>query len=887
MVNVRIRVIAASVGVVGGVGLSLAAVAGGAESSAEIDAAEQTMGSVMPAAVTDSLAMTSDDGETFSPTLEATDEGFEAVDTEVDLTISADAHEGYAVETLSGQMTVTPVGVAEMATAGQQTSGGDAVVFAGTQGTAEGSADTVIRPMPDGAETFTTLKSVDSPSSYTWEVQLNGDEELRETDEGGIRIIDPTPDRELADLPPAPPSKPVSKAEIEEQIAAGKLPADTQYFDPGTDEEALDAAAEGGTGVRAPTPLANPPGEIDQPPSVTEIPRPDGPPPSEEAVGEEFLEAFPNHREVEAEPAGDEARAKIEAAIKDRLTRNAELAEEAQLERLNEQPLEVAVIDPPSSIDAAGDRVPTSLEVEENRFTMTVDTDGAAFPIVADPYTRISEDLGHWACCAPTYGWITSWYWAANWWPYGQWYTAYMLYHAGANGWYIGDLAQYGYPGWYEIWWYDRYLAVSGAGWGNIYTLSWYQQPYQYWGVVSNDPYWVPNIQSRDVYYAKPHNFGFNDDFVQGGNTNLINGYLSAAGLAGAEIIRFPISWCMVGRNAGARETELDPSQWHWELYDAAFSAIAAARPDGPQGRKIKVIAEPLDSPAWANDVATQLGDCSTTNAPESDPATPPDDQHLDDWTTFVNKVINRYGQNGSVAQAQIVAVEAWNEPNIPRFWGSTVPKSQFNPQPGRFARIVNAVHDANAVGNNLPVLPGGMSPERSPANTLAQALDQNASSHIRPAAVDGISIHAYATTVPEIDPAVQQLKDQYNEIVNAATSAGFGSVDRWVTEVGYPLRAGVAGQAVEDKYRQVYVMAGIYDWLETRPGIRSIIVHRLVDGFEEPEYVNPDGTPGPNRGFGAIRPMADPSQNKLRPLWCSLADQQGLVYDWASTCPG
>lgn len=52
----------------------------------------------------------------------------------------------------------------------------------------------------------------------------------------------------------------------------------------------------------------------------------------------------------------------------------------------------VGAIAPPWAVDAAGDAVPTSYSVADNVVTQTVDSDGAQFPIVADPAISVGSE---------------------------------------------------------------------------------------------------------------------------------------------------------------------------------------------------------------------------------------------------------------------------------------------------------------------------------------------------------------------------------------------------------------------------------------------------------------------------------------------------------------
>lgn len=83
-----------------------------------------------------------------------------------------------------GTLTIKPVGVDATATKGQVVAG-DAVVYADT----DKAADTVVRPMATGIETFTQLRGRSAPESYSWTVDLPGNQKLLRQPDGGINVV--------------------------------------------------------------------------------------------------------------------------------------------------------------------------------------------------------------------------------------------------------------------------------------------------------------------------------------------------------------------------------------------------------------------------------------------------------------------------------------------------------------------------------------------------------------------------------------------------------------------------------------------------------------------------------------------------------------------------
>ena len=286
-----------------------------------------------------------------------------------------------------------------------------------------------------------------------------------------------------------------------------------------------------------------------------------------------------------------------------------------------------------------------------------------------------------------------------------------------------------------------------------------------------------------------------------------------------------------------------------------------------------------VDAPAWANSYPDDVDPCD-------DVSVPPGPDFEDEWATFVRMIASEWGAE----RYGLVAIEAWNEPNLRPFWGvratkpdgsQITPPPTFAPQPQRFASIVNAanlaIEDWNGVPANaiargglpaIEVLPGGMSPEGIEGSQeqadifLDNALDgTNNQPHLvfgpGSGTVDGLAVHLYATFAETEKRASRRVRDDYNALVAVLNQNGYTDVPRWITELGFPT-APLGSRNVPRKaaspVRQCRRLTDAYMRFANRsPRPRSFIIHRLFDpgpGGEENRFgvarVDPvDQTPG------------------------------------------
>ncbi|CAA9493012.1 MAG: hypothetical protein AVDCRST_MAG85-1333, partial [uncultured Solirubrobacteraceae bacterium] len=431
-----------------------------------VDDAVEALMDANPAAVDETPV----DGERVVPAVEQTADGFVADAKSTDVEIGDEPTDPITLETRAGDLDITQQNVAPLASDGEAV-GDSAVVYANTGK----DADTAVKPTEGGVETFTGIRSEDAAEDFSFEVDLAGEETLVEMPDGGVAIVDADPDPAAkAEAGPKPADVPAGSEQADEL----KEKAGVDAVDPDPKAEAEAEAAVEETGVKRPE-GAEGAAAVDARPDETVKPddaatAPGAPVPT--------LEDAPTAEEL-AEKA-----AKVEQQVEDTAEATLESAQDsaqaadAAVEKANaaqaaEQPVVVAEFHPPTSQDADGDPVETTLEVEGDTVTMHVDHRGedVAYPIAADPWVTVVK---------------TRWVWKAR--PVYR--TETYLSHWEQSSFYVGH--------WHPAWcWWGVHCTDAGWGWWrnyynwNTYLTYW---PSWDWG-PSYQLYWRPVYRQRSV----------------------------------------------------------------------------------------------------------------------------------------------------------------------------------------------------------------------------------------------------------------------------------------------------------------------------------------------------------------------------------------------------
>ncbi len=331
------------------------------------------------------------EGEETATSVKATESGFEATGTQPDVTLSKEAEDPISVETQSGDLEVTPVGTSPAAGDGEVVNE-DVVVYPNT-GT---DSDTAVRPTENGVETFTGIRSEEAAEDFSFKVDLDGEEKLEKTDDGGVAIIDTDADPAAA-----------YEGEKPADVAAGTDRADElKAADPAAtsaSDARPDAATDAATAAEDIRPVDDP-AKVEQAADSGALEAPAGEKPAGEPAagsGEGAEQAADAAVEAAVAEAKAEATDELGELRQEAARSNAVIDEAAEQTDEDASEVVVATIKPTWAKDADGDAVETSLSVEGDTVTMHVEhqDEDVAYPIVADPWVEVQRwyvGISHW-----------------------------------------------------------------------------------------------------------------------------------------------------------------------------------------------------------------------------------------------------------------------------------------------------------------------------------------------------------------------------------------------------------------------------------------------------------------------------------------------------------
>jgi tripartite motif-containing protein 71 len=300
-------------------------VPGGEQSVSEVEEVAQLTD---PALLESSTTATLEE-QTVSPGLH--DDGEELVSTGslTSSNVSKEAPGEFAVNTPVGLLSVTPLETPENATTNPTIVNGTVALFANTWS----ATDTVVRPDALGATTILQLRSSESPSSFTWQVQLGASQELKQLSDGSVAVINA--------------SETGSELEPEQLSQEPKTLADAPEGEPETSAEESEREEE------------------------------EARPESEEEVPLESLPAAPVSSVSPAEtPPG-------QMEPQDVSTQYEAAAAAVSVAETQTGGQTLMVIHAPTVTDAAGKTVPASLQIHGDNLTLIVKPTGVMFPVMA------------------------------------------------------------------------------------------------------------------------------------------------------------------------------------------------------------------------------------------------------------------------------------------------------------------------------------------------------------------------------------------------------------------------------------------------------------------------------------------------------------------------
>jgi alpha-tubulin suppressor-like RCC1 family protein len=150
--------------------------------SEALESAESTDPSVLAPATSTSL-----EGQTITPAVSDTGEALTAEMTLTPSSVSKETPGEFAVNTADGELSLAPTATSANATKTPTIVNGVAAVFAGTSS----QTDTIVRPEPLGATALLQLRTVQAPTSFSWEVRLGAEQKLQQLSNGSVAVIEP------------------------------------------------------------------------------------------------------------------------------------------------------------------------------------------------------------------------------------------------------------------------------------------------------------------------------------------------------------------------------------------------------------------------------------------------------------------------------------------------------------------------------------------------------------------------------------------------------------------------------------------------------------------------------------------------------------------------
>jgi hypothetical protein len=294
------------------------------------ETAQQTDPSLLAPSATASL-----EEQSVSPALSDGEEGLSSQQALTSSSVSKDTAGEFAVNTPAGELSLIPVESSQGATENPTIVNGAAALFANTWP----ATDTIVRSEPLGATAILQLRSSEAPKSFSWEVRLGADQQLRQLSDGSVAVINA----------PEAAEEPLS---ANEPVGA----SDAGEGQPESEEEQREAAAE-----------------------ETEADEVEAKGESEDEVPLEPLPAAPLSSTPQAEPIPGQPQPQDTQADYS-TAQTAMSSSEAQTAGQT-----LMVIQPPAVTDANANPVPASLSVAGDTVTLTIKpTAGTTYPMLGD-----------------------------------------------------------------------------------------------------------------------------------------------------------------------------------------------------------------------------------------------------------------------------------------------------------------------------------------------------------------------------------------------------------------------------------------------------------------------------------------------------------------------
>jgi polysaccharide biosynthesis protein PslG len=225
----------------------------------------------------------------------------------------------------------------------------------------------------------------------------------------------------------------------------------------------------------------------------------------------------------------------------------------------------------------------------------------------------------------------------------------------------------------------------------------------------------------------------------------------------------------------------------------------------------------------------------------------PPSRRHLSDWRTFIEALMRHF--------PQMLALEVWNEPNLPRFFAP-------HPSPALYSRLLRAAdRAAHLSGVPATILTGGLTSSASRADGGIPAARFLASIYRMTgrASFDGIGTHPY----PQEPPWVGSMSANLELLRRVRDRFHDRATPLWITEVGVGGTSGRRRKGSVGLARQGPILTRMYRSTQNSD-VRAFLIYSFRDSPVEGPRFEP---------FGVVRANLQP-----KPAYCYLARQLGGV---------
>ena len=311
---------------------------------------------------------------------------------------------------------------------------------------------------------------------------------------------------------------------------------------------------------------------------------------------------------------------------------------------------------------------------------------------------------------------------------------------------------------------------------------------------------------------------------------------------AGATVDRLAVSWGKVEPTPPLQKAGSRVHRFNWASVATVYRAMLSAG--------MRPIVLVYGTPPWARQLGwDRPGTCRAAH--NEGCSYPPSPRHLVDWRTFIGALVRRF--------PRIVALEVWNEPNVPRFWAPL-------PSPTLYSRLLQAADKAaHGSGVPVPVVTGGLASQQTgahggiPAATFLTRVYRL----VGLASFDGIGVHPY----PQGPPWTERMTADLDVLRRVRDRFHDHATPLWITEVGVGGTSGFRYRGSVGLAGQGPVLVRMYHAIQNTD-VRAFMIYALREVTTQGPKYEPYGVTRAN-----LRP---------KPAYCYVAQHLGR----ARACP-